>query len=247
MVERAGSTTGLRDEGAGPGLRDGGDDGANLSREADVGGLQREARTRPVERGRLGVYAAMGGSLGAIPLPWVPDALAKRVRGALVHDVATRHGLSLTRDARDVLAEPSGPDGPRGIVAQALRFAGVRLAARILTGIGPIAAVWPLRHAVTTFLLGHLFDRYLELSRTDRAVRIDVEEARRVRQAIDGAVLRALTVVTPPTHEPPAIDDQRDAMDAFIDAVLGVTAGLPARAVRRVELAFDELLTHAHG
>jgi hypothetical protein len=220
---------------------------ADLTRDADLGALQHPARTRPVDRGRLGVYAAVGGSLGTLPIPWLPDALAKRVRGALVHDVATRHGLSLTRDARDVLAEPSGPDGPRGLVAQALRFAGIRLAVRVLTGFGPIAAVWPLRHALGTYLLGHLFDRYLELSRTERAVRIDVEEARRVRLAVDGAVLRALTVVTTPLPDAPAVDDQRDPIDVFVDAVLGVAAGLPAKGLRRVETAFDELLTHAHG
>jgi hypothetical protein len=219
----------------------------DLAPGADLGALQHGGRSRPVEGGRLGVYAAMGGSLGAVPLPWVPDALAKRVRGAMVHDVATRHGLSLTRDARDVLAEPSGPDGPRGLLAQVLRFAGVRVAARVLTGFGPVGAVWPLRHAVTTYLLGHLFDRYLELARTERAVRIDVEEARRVRIAIDGAILRALTVVTPPVVDPPAVDDQRDAIDAFVDAALGLAAGLPARGLRRVESAFDELVAYAHG
>jgi|CZKU01.1.fsa_nt_gi hypothetical protein len=220
---------------------------AGLAREDGLGALRPAARSRPVDRGRLGVYAAIGASLGSVPIPWLPDAFARRVRGALVHDVASRHGLSLTRDARDVLAEPSGPDGPRGFVAQALRFVGVRVALRVLTGFGPVAVVWPLRHALSTYLLGHLLDRYLDLSRTERAVRIDVEEARRVRLAIDGAVLRALTVVTPPLRESPSIDDQRDAIDVFVDAMLAVAAGLPAKAMRRLEAAFDELLTQAHG
>jgi len=218
-----------------------------LAREGGLDALQRPARTRPVDRGRLGVYAAIGASIGSVPIPWLPDAFARRVRGALVHDVAARHGLSLSHDARDVLAEPSGPDGPRGIVAQALRFVGVRLALRVLTGFGPVGLVWPLRHALGTYLLGHLFDRYLDLSRTERAVRIDVEEARRVRLAVDGAVLRALTVVTTPLRDVPAIDDQRDAADVFVDAILGMAAGLPAKAMHRLETAFDELLAQAHG
>lgn len=218
-----------------------------ITREGGLDALQRPARSRPVDRGRLGVYAAIGASIGSVPLPWLPDAFARRVRGALVHDVAARHGLSLTREAREVLAEPSGPDGPRGIVAQAVRFIGVRIALRVLAGFGPIALVWPLRRALDTYLLGHLFDRYLELSRTERAVRIDVEEARRVRLAIDRAVLRALTVVTAPIHEAPAIDDQRDASAVFVDALLGVAAGLPAKVMRRLEAAFDELLTQSHG
>src|SRR6202008_3528231 len=51
------------------------------------------AHVSPVERSRLGVYAAIGASAGAVPLPWIPDVLVRRVRGALVHDVAVRPGL----------------------------------------------------------------------------------------------------------------------------------------------------------
>jgi hypothetical protein len=192
------------------------------------------------------VYAAIGASLASAPLPWLPDAFARRVRGALLHDVAARHGLSLAREARELLAEPSGPDGPRGILAQALRFFGARLAIRALTSLGPIAFVWPARNALGTYLLGHLFDRYLEQSRTERAVRIDVEEARRVRLAIDGAVVRALTIVTPPVDDLPVIDEQRDAASVVVDTLLEMAAGLPARLMLRVETAFDELLTQTH-
>jgi hypothetical protein len=212
-----------------------------LSREDVADVLETRHRSHPVDRGRLGIYAALGASVGSLPLPWLPDAFTRRVRGALLHDVVTRHGLSLTREARDVLSEPSGPDGPRGIVAQALRFFGGRLALRLATGFGPAGLLWPVRDALVTYLLGHLFDRYLDQLRTERAVRIDVEEARRVRAAIDGAVLRALTVVTPETREPTVIDDQRGTSAVFSDAVLGMLAGLPARLILRVEAAFDEL------
>jgi hypothetical protein len=212
-----------------------------LSRDGASDVLQTSVRSQPVDRGRLGVYAAIGASVGSMPFPWLPDAFARRVRGALVHDVATRHGLSLTREARNVLAEPSGPDGPRGIVAQAVRFFGARVALRILTGFGPAALVWPVRHALGTYLLGHLFDRYLDLSRTERAVRIDVEEARRIRLAVDGAILRALTVVTPEMREPTVIDDQRDTSSVLFDAFLGLAASIPARLMLRLEAAFDEL------
>jgi hypothetical protein len=212
-----------------------------VARDAAPDVLQASLRSQPVDRGRLGIYAAIGASVSSVPFPWLPDAFARQVRGALVHDVATRHGLSLTREARSVLAEPSGPDGPRGIVTQAIRFFGARLALRLLTGFGPAALVWPVRHALSTYLLGHLFDRYLDLSRTERAVRIDVEEARRVRLAIDGALLRALTVVSPVAHEPAVIDDQRDASSVLFDAFLGLAASVPARLMLRLEAAFDEL------
>jgi hypothetical protein len=201
----------------------------------------------PIEGGRLGVYTALGASVSAIPLPWVPDSLVRRVRGALVHDIAVRHGLSLTQDARDVLCEPSGPDGPRGLLAQAVSYLGVRLAARTLTRFGPIGMVWPVRNALRTFVLGHLFDRYLEAGRTERAVRVDVDEARRVRQAIDGALARALTVEAPPAEEPTVIDDQRDAVTALMDGLLGLAAGVPGRLLGRLDAAFDDLLAHRHG
>jgi hypothetical protein len=201
----------------------------------------------PVDPGRLGVYTALGASVAALPLPWLPDALSRRVRGALVHDIAVRRGLSLTREARDLLAEPSGPDGPRGVVAQALRFFGVKLAARLFARFGPIGMFWPVQQALRTFALGRLFDRYLERARTERAVRIDVDEARRVRRAIDAAFARAITVQVAPAEEPAAIDDQRDATTALVDALLGIAAGVPERLLRRLEVAFDELLVHADG
>jgi hypothetical protein len=219
---------------------------AQLFRQDSPDAVLSTVRSQPVDRGRLGVYAAIGASLGSVPIPWLPDAFARRVRGALVHDVAVRRGLSLTHEARDLLAEPSGPDGPRGLIAQALRFFGARVALRALTSFGPFAAVWPLRNALATYLLGHLFDRYLELARTERAVRIDVDEARRVRLAIDGAIVRALTVVTPPVEEPTIIDDQRDAAVVVVDTLLGLAAGVPARLMVRLEAAFDELLAQSH-
>jgi hypothetical protein len=199
--------------------------------------------TRPaVERGRLGVYAAMGASVSAVPLPWLPATLAKRVRGALLHDIAVRHGVSLTPEARVALADPAGLDAQRGWIEQGVRFVGVRLAARALTRFGPVGMVWPLRDAVRTFALGHLFDRYLAALRTERAVRIDVEEAKRVRRAIDGAFARAITLAPEPVEEPTPVDDQRDAMTALLDGLFSLAAGVPDRLVRRLDLAFDELL-----
>jgi hypothetical protein len=201
--------------------------------------------TAPVDGARLGVYAALGASAAALPLPWVPDAFARRVRGALVHDIAVRHGLSLTPEAREALAEPSGPDGPRGAVSQVLRFLGVKLAARLLTRLGPIAMVWPLQSALRTFVLGRMFHRYLERARSEPAVRVDVAEARRVRRAIDGALAHAMNVPPPPAEEPTVIDDQRDATTVLVDGLLGAAAGVPERLLRRLDAAFDELLAHA--
>jgi hypothetical protein len=199
----------------------------------------------PVDGTRLGVYAALGASVAAVPLPWVPDALVRRVRGALVHDIAVRHGLSLTGDARNALSEPSGLERPRGAMSQVMRFLGVKLAARMLTRIGPVGMVWPIHSALRTFVLGRMFNRYLGRARIERAVRVDVEEARRVRRAIDGALARAMTVQTSPTEEPTVIDDQRDPTTVLVDGLIGVAAGVPERLLRRLDAAFDELLAQA--
>src|ERR1700733_4865432 len=103
------------------------------------------------------------------------------VRGALTQDIAARHGLSITLEARDLLAEPAGTEGPRGLGAQAMRF----VTRRLLGRFGPLGFVPPVRSGLETFVLGHLFARYLESLRTERAARIDVEEARELRRAID--------------------------------------------------------------
>jgi hypothetical protein len=202
----------------------------------------------PVAASRLGVYAALGATAGAVPLPWVPDALARRVRGALVHDIASRHGLSLTRDARAVFSEPSGPDGPRGAFAQALRFVGAKVAIRVVTSLAPINVFWPARSALQTYVLGHLFDRYIEIARTERGPRIEVDEARRVRLAIDSALVRAVTVTGETARRTSVTDDQeRDGVTALVDTVLGAAAGIPERLLSRIDAAFDDLLAHADG
>jgi hypothetical protein len=193
--------------------------------------------------GRVGTYAVLGAAAGAVPLPWLPDAVARRVRGALAQDIAARHALSLTREARDLLSEPAGTEGPRGVGAQAVRF----VARRLLGRFGPLAFVAPVRSGVETFVLGHLFARYLEGARTERAARIDVEEARLVRRAID----RAITlVVSPEVHAhvemaPPPVEELRDPVTKVVDGVLMTFASAPEWVLRRLEAAFDEALARS--
>ncbi len=201
----------------------------------------------PLEPSRLGVYAALGATVAAVPLPWVPDSLARRVRGALVHDIAVRRGLSLTREAREVLANPAGPGERRGLLSQAARFLGMRFATRVLTSVGPVGVIWPAQSALRTYLLGRMFDRYLDRWRTERAVRIDAAEAQRVRRAIDAALAGSLRVQLGPTEEPTPVDDQRDPTTALLDALLGAAAGLPERLLHRLEIAFDEGIAQVDG
>ena len=191
--------------------------------------------------GRLGTYTVLGAVCGIVPLPWIPDATVRRVRGALVHDLTSRHGLSLTHEARTILVEPNGTEGPRGFLKQGATFA----ISRVLGRVGPFAFIPPVRSALGTYVLGHLLQRYLETARTVRAVRIDVEEARRVRRAIDQALIYALTTEANGSREdaPFAPEDLRNNGEQLVDGVLISIASMPGGLVRRLDAAFDEVLS----
>src|SRR5581483_11815682 len=77
--------------------------------------------------GRLGSYAAMGAAIGAVPIPFIPGALGSRLRGALIHDVARRHGLSLSKEAREILIAPFAPPVLRGAIGKVVGFAASRV------------------------------------------------------------------------------------------------------------------------
>ena len=49
----------------------------------------------------------------ALPLPFIPGTLATRVRGALVHDICARFGLSLTPEARADVVDQSAAHARR--------------------------------------------------------------------------------------------------------------------------------------
>lgn len=192
--------------------------------------------------GRLGTYSVMGAVAAALPLPFVPGTLATRVRGALVHDVCARYGLSLTPEARHVLSSPGLAEGPEGLLGAAVRFATTQVFARL----GPLTLLPPLRSALLTFAIGHLLRRYLEQGRTGRSIRIDVDEARRVRRAIEAALGRAIT--TSPRAETDsgvAPEELRDQFTQLTDGAFSAFASLPSWLVRRLEAAFDESLQSA--
>lgn len=213
----------------------------NKSQDEMVRGHGSGALARPdMEGGRIGAYTALGGVASFVPLPWVPDLALRRIRGAMVHEIAMRHGLSLSTEARAALSEPSGTEGPRGFLENGVRFA----AGKILSRFGPFGLFPPVRSAVSTFLLGHLFERYLEISRSDRSIRINVEEARRVRRAIEQAIVLAFTADTSQHRDPPpvAAEDLRDQLTQIIDGVIMKITSLPNWLTRRVEAAFDESL-----
>lgn len=180
----------------------------------------------------------LGAMCATMPLPILPGSLAMRVRGALVHDVCARHGLSVTPEARRILSKPGLAEGPEGMMGAAVRF----VTARVFSRLGPLTVLPPIRSGLLTFAIGHLLSRYLE-RRPERSVRIDVDEARRVRAAIERAI--ALTISTPARSEAEhgiAPEELRDQLTQLTDGLIAGLASLPGHVVRRLEAAFDAQL-----
>jgi hypothetical protein len=189
--------------------------------------------------GRLGAFTLLGAAAGGVPLPWLPAALARRVRGALVQDIAARHGVSLSPEARASLAEPDRRERSKNLAQETMRF----LATRVLGRLGPISMFPPVRAGLDTFVLGHLFARYLT-SRQEPSIRIQDEEAVALRRIIDRALIHALTAGIegrPEPSEPPP-EDLRDEVTQAVDGVLIATATVPAWLIRRLDAAFDDML-----
>jgi hypothetical protein len=190
--------------------------------------------------GRLSVMALLGLCAGAVPLPILPGAALRRVKGALAHDIASRHGLSLTEEARKEIAEPS-----RAVRSGALLATIAFLARRTLRRFGVLGVVPPAAAWLEVYALGLLFDRYLDRVRSSQTLRIHGGEAKLVRQAIDAAVSRALSpkLELKPRHgtvEPS--EELRDFSTRLLDGILLAAAAVPGHLQRRLETAFDDVL-----
>jgi hypothetical protein len=199
----------------------------------------------PPASGRLAVLTALAMGASSIPFPLLPDRFVHRVRGAIVHDVTTRHGLSLTSDARKALAEPDADQGVQLLARKAAEL----LARRLLRRLGPIGLLATVARGLEVYALGHLLDRYVVRNRPIGPVRIHAEEARQIRQHIDAAVVRAMApTLTPATLTvPQSVEDLRDELTRWIDTIMLTGASLPSYLERRLEAAFDEVLQNAPG
>lgn len=198
------------------------------------------ARTPALAPGRLSTLALVGGAAGAVPLPMLSWAVLRRVKGAVAHDIATRHGLSLTPEARDVLASPFGGQRPTAWLST-LAY----VARRTIRRLGPLGIVPPVSAWLEVYALGLLFDRYVAQGRAANSVRVDVVEAKQLRDAIERALGRAFSLRNQPAPGTPAADPPEDARDAatkLFDGLLLGLAAVPHSAQRRLEASFDEVM-----
>lgn len=198
------------------------------------------ARERRRVPGRLPVLTGMSLAVAAVPIPILPLRALGHVRGAVVHEVTTRHGLSLSSDAREALAAPSSADAVRAMFRRGVEL----MARRILRRIGPLAPLSAMARSFEVYALGHLLDRYCGEVRPPGTVRILEPEAQRVRRAIDAAVVAAFHPSTQPTtlHLREGAEDLRDEFTRWIDTALLGVASLPSYLQRRLDGAFDEIV-----
>ena len=195
------------------------------------------ARANAPVPGRLAVMTGMALVASSVPLPVVPGRVLFQLRGAVAHEVAARHGLSLSSDARQLLARPGSDDRMRDVFRQAVELA----AKRFLRRVGPLSVA--LR-ALELFALGHLLDHYFSDVRPGGSARVQAAEARRLRMHIDAAVVRAFMPSTTPARLalPQGAEDLRDSFTRWLDLLLIGAATLPSYLERRLEAAFDEAL-----
>lgn len=199
---------------------------------------------RAAPRGPLVVLTSVALAASAVPLPFLPDRVIARIRGAIAHDVLARAGLSLTTDARAILAA-TDTTGGRAI----LRKAADLLTTSVLKRLGPVGIVTTALRAAEVYAFGYLLERYVRRVRRIKAVRVHDAEARRVREAIDRAVMRAFSpsLRTEATTLETGVEDLRDEFTRWIDLLLLAGASLPSHLDRRLDAAFDDVISQMVG
>jgi len=212
------------------------------SRPPAVAEPDRLSNVQPPAPARLGVLTSLGALSGAVPLPFVPTRLLRGIRGAIAHDIASRHGVSLNPAARSVLAEPDSSDARRADLLRAATF----VASRLLKRIGPLGLLAPALAGLDSYALGHLLERYFARHRHLADRHMGRDEAASVRHSIDRALIRCLSpdLRTPARdagEAPP--DDQRDETTRLADGALLLAASIPEYLVRRLDAAFDAIMS----
>jgi hypothetical protein len=188
--------------------------------------------------GRLAVLTAASIGALALPLPIVPERLVGRLRGALAHDITARYGLSMTADARKILANPARQAGAQNIARTTLEMIG-----RTLLSRGPLGALASVAGGLEVYAFGHLLERYLVRIRKTQTVRIGIDEAKLIRQIIDRSMLRLLSPYLKPASitMQELVEDLRDEFTRWVDTAILTSASLPSYLERRLEAAFDEV------
>ena len=200
--------------------------------------------------GRFALYGVAGALASAVPFPIVPRRILRALRAAMAHDVCARHGIALTPDARELLAEPTldRKGRRRGSIA---RDALAYVASRAMRRLGPLGVFYaPVRDGWETLAFGRLFDRYLDLHRASAVRRIDGDEAQVIRRWLDRASERAFDFALQDRNAGEALEapeDYRGLVEKTLDGVIIGIAKLPEVLARRLDVALDEIVRAERG
>ncbi|MGE0789567.1 MAG: hypothetical protein AB7S26_28100 [Sandaracinaceae bacterium] len=227
------------------------EDRAETSRET----LSPRSRT-PLARqasASVTVYAAVTGLAGAIPVPLLDSMLGELSRGAAMRRVAARHGVTLTPDARAILAGP----GTVGVTSSE-RGRLVKMA--LSSVLAPFRVAARLEDAMGTLFAAVLLDHYLARPDRPMGASVTLAEAQRVRSATQIAIgeagfdaLRAVPVglggVLKKGFDAARAPDPegRSIVERFVDAVLDGFADAPVDLLDTLSLQFDRALERDGG
>jgi hypothetical protein len=194
---------------------------------------------------RVGVYAAAAGLATAVPLPFADRVLSGLARGAALRRVAKRHGVRLTRGARDILSGGRVSQDPKG---RWLRSA-------ISSALAPLRIASRVDDAVSTWAAAILLDHHLTTAERPRGAPLSRDEAVAIRHAMDSAevhaVLEALRLA--PSGVARAIGDalraaveldteDRSPVERAVDTLLDAAADSPESILERLRGAFDHAM-----
>jgi hypothetical protein len=128
--------------------------------------------------------AIVAGAVGLIPVPYLDDLLATRVRRTLVRRLAEIRGLDLDDEAVQVLAAPTGSRILGAATVGTLALGPTRRLFRTLSF--SFNVLRRVDEAVDTFLVTTLFDHYA--AKHHVGLGLDGEGAERLRRVIDKSV-----------------------------------------------------------
>jgi hypothetical protein len=201
----------------------------------------------------VSVYAAAAGLAGAIPVPLLDGVLSELARGAAMRRVAKRHGVSLTPDARAILAGP-GAFGPTSSERGRL------LKTALATVLAPFRIAARIEDALGTLFAAVLLDHFLRRPDRPRGAALTEAEARRVRAAIERSIATAgfdviktvpvglWRVVQNGVTSMVRVDQEsRSPLERLVDAILDSAADAPDELVDTLIHHFEEALADDGG
>lgn len=199
------------------------------------------------------VYATAAGALSAIPVPFLDGALAGIARGSAVRRVASRRGVRISREARDVLSKVGMTRHVATGPARLLRMA-------LSRALAPVRIASRLEDASASFFTVVLLDHYLRTGDRRHGAPLGGLEAERVRAAMEDAIARGgidalrsvplglVQLVYRAGRAAIEVDaEDRGPIERFVDTLLDGLADAPASTNERLTEHFDAAIARGTG